>query len=1022
MRQVTLQTVIVAVLLSLGFAGVIAVQAEPVSAVGPGVSEAPRLDTMRVIDGEVFDSAIVGDRVIVVGDFTQVRDVGGEVIDQEFAAAYNVLTGQFDADFRPDFNDVIEAVAGAEDGQAVFFGGAFTEVNGESHQRVAKINLDGSTVSTFTTAANSAVLDIAVANGELFLTGRFNSIDGETREILAAVDAETGVTVPWLNFDFDFSVASGGAMTGRSIAISNDGTQLWLSHTMRFIEGQERTLIAKFDLGDDSVALSDWQTSLYDDEVDRFGGALRPRRIAISPDGTFVVMSTSGGDRPPAGDTAVRFPTDGGQDTQADWVSRHFDTVAGVAISDDTVFVIGHFQYQEAPGSDDPFPGDPLTNFGFGQGAGPSQLGDQVVPREQLGALDPETGKSFDWNPGSDSFLGGQSLTFSPEHGLLVGHDGNRLGGVVGIGRHAIFPLGNDPLPISGDGNVSLATIIDGPQDGGFIAPGSVTFEGQASAPGGVDFVRLAIVQATTGQYLTADGTFVDEFTPIDVQFDGAEEQVEWSQTIDLFEAGSYNVTARSFGIDGRRDESRAETSIRIGTVTDEPPTLLFTSPEAVVTGEEPIVIGGTVNDDVSVTSVSVFIQDRDTFEFLRLDGTLGEADRFPTELSNPGSSFTNWSTVVDFPIGEWRVTADAIDQAGQRVRGFVNVAVVGDTAAPTITINSGNEERQPADSTFTFGGFAEAEALIDKVEIRIRNPLDLSGVQENGSLGPRSEFFPLPGINEVPSSGWSYTTPALPTGSYDVIARVTDSFGVRVQETAQITVGPDGDSLPTLQIDLGTQFQQGLDTLSATLTGTAADESGVARVAMRAFDDRNRLWVLNDGSLGERPQTFEATLDSPGEADSTWSLTFEPQEASTFTLAFFVVDDAGQLSQNAVFATARIFPGELRPEVVLFQPADGQTITTNRINATGEAFDDTALARVEVRIQNVETSEFLNSDGSFGSSEWIPAQQTNPGADRTNWDYSSPLLPDGNYVFQARSVDANDQTSPAARAELVLN
>ena len=80
MRQVTLQTVIVAVLLSLGFAGVIAVQAEPVSAVGPGVSEAPRLDTMRVIDGEVFDSAIVGDRVIVVGDFTQVRDLGGEAV------------------------------------------------------------------------------------------------------------------------------------------------------------------------------------------------------------------------------------------------------------------------------------------------------------------------------------------------------------------------------------------------------------------------------------------------------------------------------------------------------------------------------------------------------------------------------------------------------------------------------------------------------------------------------------------------------------------------------------------------------------------------------------------------------------------------------------------------------------------------------------------------------------------------------------------------------------------------------
>ena len=1022
MRRLDLRIVLFAAIICIGFIGVIAAIANPASAAdGPGVSASPRLDTMQVVDGEVLDSAIVGDRVIVVGDFTQVRNAGGDSIDQPYVAAYDINTGQFDATFRPDFDEAVFAVAGAEDEQSIFFGGDFDEVDGEAHEKVVKLNLDGTPVSSFATAANSRVYDVAVANGELFLTGRFNSIDGETRELLAGVDAETGAVVPWLNVDFDFSVASGGAMTGRSIAISNDGSQLWLSHNTRFIDDQERTLIAKFDLGNNSASLSEWQTNLYDDELDLFAGAMRPRRIAISPDGTYVVMSTSGGDRPPAGDTAVRFPTTGGEDTQPDWVSRHFDTVAGIAISDDTVFVGGHFQFQEAPGSDNPFPGDASTNFGFGQGAGPSQLGDQVVPREQLGALDPETGKSLNWNPGSDSFLGVQSLTFSPEHGLIVGHDGNRLGGVVGIGRHAVFPIGNDPAPID-DGTVNIATTITSPGLGAFVAPGEVTIEGQASAPGGVDFVRIWVVQASSGRFVTADGTLTDDFTLIDVESDGQTEQLSWAQTLDISEAGTYNVVARVFATNGSRDESRAESSFRVGSTTDEPPVLRFTGPEAVASGNEAVTISGTVTDDAGVSSVQVFIQNRDTFEFLRLDGTVGDQQRFATSLTNPGSTFTNWSTEVDFPAGEWRITADAIDLAGQRVREFVNLAVVGDVAAPTITLDSGGDATQPENSTFTFSGTTQADALIDVVEIRVRNPLNLTGVEANGAFGPRSTFFPLPGITEVPSSDWSYTTPALPAGTYQVIIRVTDAFGVREEVVTQITAGADDDAAPTVAIDPDTQFQQGLDTLSVTLTGTAADDSGVEGVAVRVFDDRNLLWLLADGSLGERPDQFDATLDNPGATNTAWSITVAPQQPSTFTLAFFAIDDSGQLNPDPVFASARIYPGEQRPEIVLLQPTDGQVITTNRINATGSATDDTLLVRVEVRIQDLATGDFLNSDGSFGSSEWIPAAQTNPGADRTNWDYSSPILPDGNYRFQVRSVDINDQTSANAAANVTLN
>ena len=195
------------------------------------------------------------------------------------------------------------------------------------------------------------------------------------------------------------------------------------------------------------------------------------RRLDIAPNGNYLVAVTSGGDRPPAGDTAVRFPTNGGANVQADWVSRHFDTVLGVAINDDVVFVGGHFQFQEAPGSDNPFPGDPFTNFGFGQGQGPVALGDQVVAREQLGALDPATGKSTEWNPGADSFIGVQSLTWSDTYGLLVGHDGNRIGNRSNIGRHGIFPLGtngfnggggNPDPPPNNDGNLACTVTTNG--------------------------------------------------------------------------------------------------------------------------------------------------------------------------------------------------------------------------------------------------------------------------------------------------------------------------------------------------------------------------------------------------------------------------------------------------------------------------------------------------------------------------------------------------------------------------------
>ena len=365
-----------------------------------GAAQTPRTDTLRVTNGEVLDSIVLGNRVIVVGTFTQVENVGGNSIDQPYIAAYNANTGQFDSSFRPDVNNFVNAIA--TDGNNVYITGQFSTVDGENHRRIAKLNSNGSVNSNFDTSMGSTPNTLDVANGKVYIGGPFTTVNGQAREAFAAVDANNGDLDSTTNFDFA-DVATNGGVTVRWLEVSPNNNFLFVSHSARLIDGQIRTGIARFDVSANSTNLSSWQTTHFEDELDRLPAGIRPRRLAISPDGSYVVQVSSGNDIPPTNDVAVRFPTSGGANVQAAWVSRHFDTVLGVAINNEVVFVGGHFQFQEAPGSDNPFPGDPDTTFGFGGNQGPVILGSQVVQREQIGALDPSTGKSVDWNPGSDS-------------------------------------------------------------------------------------------------------------------------------------------------------------------------------------------------------------------------------------------------------------------------------------------------------------------------------------------------------------------------------------------------------------------------------------------------------------------------------------------------------------------------------------------------------------------------------------------------------------------------------------------
>ena len=123
------------------------------------------------------------------------------------------------------------------------------------------------------------------------------------------------------------------------------------------------------------------------------GGIQRAYAADIAPDDSyFVVGSGSGGDRPPINDTVVRFPINGGANVEPDWISRHFDSVYSVAVTEQGIYAGGHFAWNESPTARDPWPGLDEVGYGTGQGLSGYGLGDEVVRREHLGLLDPATG------------------------------------------------------------------------------------------------------------------------------------------------------------------------------------------------------------------------------------------------------------------------------------------------------------------------------------------------------------------------------------------------------------------------------------------------------------------------------------------------------------------------------------------------------------------------------------------------------------------------------------------------------
>ncbi len=553
---------LLAVLLVFGGAlAIVAITATAATAAvnhGQLVPDLARRDVPVVLDGEVRAHAQVGDRIFVGGDFQQVQLTDGSVITQPNIFAYDINTGILDPNFRPVVNNDVLSLETNNTGDGLYAGGRFTrwEVNGVATfpGRVAKLDADGAIDRNFVVGASAVVLDIAHVGNDVYIGGDFVSVDGQPIRGIARVDAANGALDTAFNLGLGNSIA--GSQIVRRLDAHPNGNELYVLHYADQVLGQSREAVFKLDISSPAPVLSGWTIPWSAQTNDRnCWNSLRD--MAISPDGSFIVIGGQGADNPPNCDSVLRYETAGDAVQPFTWSARMYSSVFSLAVSDVAVYVGGHFcaaprlgaVYAADVAGDPAGPGlitsnqastsngcdlaDPTSTVNPSTDA-PGRDPVNAVFREQMAALDPVTAQALPWDPGTNASLGVLDLTLT-DRGLLAGQDNSRFSNFL-VGRSGFFDFGGPA-----DTQPPVLTVTN--PAAGLITDSLTSISGTVTDDRGIGLIQLQLRNTTTGLWLQANGTFgpnrVDlPLTTINTGIG----QIDWSFPVNNLPPGDYEV------------------------------------------------------------------------------------------------------------------------------------------------------------------------------------------------------------------------------------------------------------------------------------------------------------------------------------------------------------------------------------------------------------------------------------------------------------------------------------------------
>lgn len=215
----------------------------------PQPSPAPDLDLR--LNGSAHATLLLPDNsLIVAGDFTRVNGTERRSIVRLMPA------GQIDMSWNPGIDGIVYALAMDDEGR-IYVGGSFVKVGNQNVSNLVRLLSTGAADATWLPEPNSTVYALAVSSGSdpaIFAGGHFTEIGGQTRQRLARLDGSNGQAVSSWDVPADASV--------HVLAFGVAGS-LYVGGRFTSIGGQARTHVARVNPATAQVA--SWNPELEAD-------------------------------------------------------------------------------------------------------------------------------------------------------------------------------------------------------------------------------------------------------------------------------------------------------------------------------------------------------------------------------------------------------------------------------------------------------------------------------------------------------------------------------------------------------------------------------------------------------------------------------------------------------------------------------------------------------------------------------------------------------------------------------------
>ena len=127
---------------------------------------------------------MTGSTVYAGGTFT---NVAGQTRNR--IAAFDATTGAISTTFAPSMSSEVTAIIPAGDGTSVYVGGKFTSAGGVAASKVTRLLVSsGAVVAPFKTATIAgSVRDLRLVHGQLIIAGEFTKVGAVTRGQMASL-------------------------------------------------------------------------------------------------------------------------------------------------------------------------------------------------------------------------------------------------------------------------------------------------------------------------------------------------------------------------------------------------------------------------------------------------------------------------------------------------------------------------------------------------------------------------------------------------------------------------------------------------------------------------------------------------------------------------------------------------------------------------------------------------------------------------------------------------------------------